>query len=418
MDVRVVIFGGGAAGLWLLDELVRRGTPAVLLEAGELGAGQTVAAQGIIHGGLKYTLQGLLTRSAAEIREMPGIWRDCLAGRREPGLSGTRIRSQCCYLWRTDSVSSRLGMIGAKFGLQVAPQTLSKGERPPVLRKCPGSVARLDEQVISTPDLLQCLADRNAERLLKIDFEAGCELEIEEAGRIRAIQLLNPGDRRHFTIYPEQVVLSAGAGNAALRRKCGLAAEVMQRRPLHMLMLRGALPELNGHCVDGNRTRVTITSDRDSSGRTIWQVGGQLAEDGVAWPPQALIERGRAELEAVIPGLDLRDAQWATYRVDRAEGGTSSGRRPDSCQVMQDGNVTTAWPTKLALVPRLVEEIVAVIDNKPVLSGEAGFQEAGEIPDRWPRPRVASPPWEDCKVWWQWDGGECWSPGLSLPEAA
>ena len=80
----LVIFGGGAAGLWLLDEAVRRGLDALLLEAHELGSGQTVASQGIIHGGLKYTLSGLLTPSAKAIAEMPVIWRRCLAGEQEP----------------------------------------------------------------------------------------------------------------------------------------------------------------------------------------------------------------------------------------------------------------------------------------------------------------------------------------------
>ena len=57
MQVDVLIFGGGAAGLWLLDELARRGDRVLLLEAVR-PAGQTIASQGIIHGGLKYTLQG------------------------------------------------------------------------------------------------------------------------------------------------------------------------------------------------------------------------------------------------------------------------------------------------------------------------------------------------------------------------
>src|SRR5882672_5507147 len=78
MDLDILIFGGGAAGLWLLDCLARRGDRVLLLEAGRLGQGQTIAAQGIIHGGLKYTLQGLLTSAAREIREMPVTWRDCL----------------------------------------------------------------------------------------------------------------------------------------------------------------------------------------------------------------------------------------------------------------------------------------------------------------------------------------------------
>ncbi|MHC4787348.1 MAG: FAD-dependent oxidoreductase, partial [Planctomycetota bacterium] len=54
----MVIFGGGGAGLWLLDTLLTRGHRAVLLEANRLGQGQTACAQGILHGGLKYTLNG------------------------------------------------------------------------------------------------------------------------------------------------------------------------------------------------------------------------------------------------------------------------------------------------------------------------------------------------------------------------
>src|SRR5262245_24309151 len=100
-SVDVLVFGGGSAGLWTLDLLSRQGVSAILLEAGELGQGQTVASQGIIHGGLKYTLQGLLTASAASISEMPGLWRDCLEGRREPHLTATRVRSPHCHLWRT-----------------------------------------------------------------------------------------------------------------------------------------------------------------------------------------------------------------------------------------------------------------------------------------------------------------------------
>src|SRR4029077_2645841 len=101
MHLDVMIFGGGAAGLWLLDQLSRRGDRVLLVEAGRLGQGQTVASQGIIHGGLKYTLQGTLTSAAREIREMPATWRECLAGRRTPDLRNTRLRSAACWLWRT-----------------------------------------------------------------------------------------------------------------------------------------------------------------------------------------------------------------------------------------------------------------------------------------------------------------------------
>ena len=60
--VDVAIFGGGVAGLWLLNRLHREGYQALLLEADRLGAGQT-----------RYSMPGqgnrsimLLTKPAAE----------------------------------------------------------------------------------------------------------------------------------------------------------------------------------------------------------------------------------------------------------------------------------------------------------------------------------------------------------------
>jgi len=403
VDRDVVIFGGGAAGLWLLDELTRRGYSAVLLEANVLGAGQTVAAQGIIHGGLKYTLQGLLTKSASSIREMPAIWRDCLDGRREPNLRGVRRRSEDCFLWRTDSLSSRLGMWGAQFGLRVAPQIVEADARPEILRGCPGTVARLPEQVISPVSFLEVLAARQRDRLLKID-PARVEFDCRQPGDVAAIRLQtpNPGDRRalELELRPQCVVFTAGAGNGPLRRRVGLADEAMQRRPLHMVLLRGALPQFQGHCVDGAKTRVTITSDADSAGRTVWQVGGQIAEDGVPFEELSLLAKAREELRTVLPGIDLSSAEWSTYRVDRAEGRMPGGQRPETVQLRRDGNCLTAWPTKLALVPQLVAEIVEQVSNLPTRQRQVGnLTHVENLLLDWPRPEVALPPWETATQW-------------------
>ncbi|HEY6200467.1 MAG TPA: FAD-dependent oxidoreductase, partial [Candidatus Binatia bacterium] len=54
MRLDVLIFGGGAAGLWCLERFRSAGYHALLLESAALGCGQTIAAQGIIHGGGKY----------------------------------------------------------------------------------------------------------------------------------------------------------------------------------------------------------------------------------------------------------------------------------------------------------------------------------------------------------------------------
>lgn len=431
MDMEVVIFGGGAAGLWLLDELTRRGRRVVLLEANALGTGQTVAAQGIIHGGLKYTLGGLLTNSATSIREMPAIWRKCLDGQREPNLSNVRRRSNECYLWRTDSLSSRLGMLGAQLGLRVAPQSVSAADRPEILRGCPGTVARLPEQVISTVSLMEVLAARNRERLLKVD-PTRVVFEFSTPGKVASIRL-GRANGDNIELHPRVVVFAAGAGNSALRRSVGLTVEAMQRRPLHMVMLRGRrLPAFQGHCVDGAKTRVTITSDFDSAGRTVWQVGGQIAEDGVAWDARTLLAKAREELQTVLPGIDLPAVKWSTYRVDRAEGVVPGGKRPESVQIRHDGNCLTAWPTKLALVPQLVAEMVKAIsrldriaseraDSNGTANPSSGYRASRSwerLPSSWPRPEVSLPPWETAAHWFTNEDLDKSTQPASLPKAA
>ena len=164
-----------------------------------------------------------------------------------------------------------------------------------------------------------------------------------------------------------------------------------------MVMLRGDLPALNGHCVDGAKTRVTITSDFDSSQRTVWQVGGQIAEEGVSMKESTLIAHAKSELETVLSCLDLDDVEWATYRVDRADAVTSGGKRPETFQIVREGNTITAWPTKLVLAPKLAEEIAANIESHTIVDAAMNSLTG------WPRPDVALSPWETCPRWYRWD---------------
>ena len=127
-----------------------------------------------------------------------------------------------------------------------------------------------------------------------------CVLQARHEGRIVAIEAgslcdvaCSPAETRFrvrtsasgcapvaLDVCARHVVLAAGAGNDELRRRFGLPAGRMQRRPLRMVALRGRLPEFSGHCVDGAATRVTITSQRRSDGTVVWQLGGQIAERG------------------------------------------------------------------------------------------------------------------------------------------
>jgi glycine/D-amino acid oxidase-like deaminating enzyme len=423
IDMDAVVFGGGAAGLWTLDELSRAGLRCLLLESNELGAGQTVASQGIIHGGMKYTLSGLFSASARAIADMPDVWRACLAGERQPDLTGTRLRSHFCYLWQTESLASKLGMLGARAALRIRPRRLETFERPPILRDARGTVARLDEQVIEPWSFVSVLSERHRGRILKVDARSGLEFGPEfghapgrSAGQDRPptatglargllIRMINPDTGDPLDLRAGKVILAAGAGNAALRQQLGLSGEAMQRRPLHMVMVRSPeLPVFNGHCIDGAVTRVTITSTRDFGDRPVWQVGGEIAERGVSMNEGDLAAFARKELEMVLPGLNLTHARWATYRVDRAES-AAAGARPNDATVNCDGPIITAWPTKLALAPRLaatVRDMVVASTSSPLIRGDPAREPGAELPfplRDWPRPVVALPPWETPHSW-------------------
>ena len=399
--VDLAVIGGGIAGLWILDAAVRAGRNAILVEAFELGHGQSVAAQGIIHGGLKYTLRERDLDAAGAIADMPGFWRD----RHEsgdgdgPDLRAARMSTPCTWMWRTDSLASRLGMLGARAALRTRPETVPEADRPALLRAASGAVLRVAEPVFDTRSVLGAIANAHPGRILGVDGPEGLEFA-SSGGRVERMILRSDGGE--VAVRPASVVLAAGVGNEGLLARLGLDAEVAQRRPLHMALARSRdLPEFHGHCVDGNKTRVTITSARDDAGRTIWQLGGDLAERGVDRDEAMQRRAAFAELRGVLPAFDLDgidDLEWSSYRVDRAERRTRAGLRPDDAEVvsLHDGRLITAWPTKWALAPRLAAA---------VLEATEGFTESVETPavsDDLPtdfetlrRPGIAAFPWEE-----------------------
>ena len=399
IPIDVLIFGGGVAGMWLLDELWRRNCRALLLENHSLGRGQTVGSQGIIHGGLKYMFSGQLTPAAKMVSEMPEIWRGALSGKIAPDLSGTKVRSQSCYIWGTGSIKSRIFMAGSSVALRTAPEAVEKADWPAALRDVPGKVLRVAEQVIDPVSMMTRLAELTRGFVGHVGAMPPV-FERDGAGRVGnvVVRLASGEDLR---IQPGTVVLSAGEGNAELRERLGLPVTTMQRRPLHMLMVRGKLPELYGHCVGGPRPRITVTTAVDSAGRTVWQVGGQIAEDGVNRSRAELAQHAREELPECVPGLDLSGVEFSSYRVNRAEAATTTGQLPDDVHIVQEGNVITAWPTKLALAPRLAERVIAKLFEYPGKAWTAAAPGGvrGSLGIEVPMPPVARAPWETEGEW-------------------
>ena len=389
IQIDCLIFGGGVAGLFTLNKCTELGYQALLLESNALGHGQTIDSQGIIHGGLKYEITKGGHESAVAIREMPTLWRRSLAGESSPNLSDVHLRADNCYVWKTKSLTSRLGFLGAKMALRVKPEVLDDEERPDWLKSEGFTVARLAEQVIEPRSLLEVLSKKLEDKLL---LTAPGGVEVSKEDECWKVSLLNPQTGEPLNIIAKDVVLTAGSGNETLRNQFGLTAQTTQSRPLHMVLVRGNLPTINGHCIDGAKTRVTITTTTDYAGRTVWQVGGQLAEDGVNMEPNQLICHASKELHATVPSIDLSQAEFLTYRSTRAEQFTK-GKRPQDVSIDSVDGVHTCFPTKLAFAPRLAEAIAARIRPDSVLS------ESKTSEFTWPRPMVALPQWETDAIW-------------------
>lgn len=396
MRLDAVIFGGGAAGLWLLDRLSRDGHHVVLLEARGLGAGQTVGSQAILHVGSTSTESGLATRVIKPLRELPNLWRNALLGRIAPNLTRTRLRSECCYLWQVESLGLQVASGRSRLAVRSDSEILAPDERPAALAEVAGPVSRLPEQVICPASFLADLADQYRDRLLQIDVEQGLRFRLNSPGEVDAIQLTSPTGGSTLELKPRQVIFTAGSDNARLRELVGLSVDALPSRSLHMVLARGNLPELNGHCIEATQTIVTVTSDIDDDGRTVWQIGGPLAESGFKREPHVQTERVREELARILPRLDLRAIEWSAYRLDRAEGELGSNSRREAVQVFCAGNVTTGCPTKLVLAPVLAAEI-ADRASSPYITTPFDSTPLAD----WPRPETAALPWNEAdRDWW------------------
>lgn len=389
IQLDVLVIGGGIAGLWTLARLRQAGWAAALIERSALGTGQTITAQGIIHGGVKYALSGTASRASAAIAPMPSLWRDCLAGRGEVDLSEARVRADQCVLFTTGSVGSRLMALAASKTIRSKPRRLDRASYPAALRGAPASVDvyAVDEPVVDVASVLRVLRAQTLEALARVT--GGVRLSMVD-GAVRAT-LADGG--RSTDIIADRVVLAAGAGNAALLAQLApstpeLGAIRMQRRPLHMVLARGDLPELAGHCVGAAMVPyATITSDRDDAGRVVWAIGGRVAEQGVGRSEAQQIKAGRDELESLMPWIDLAGVEWATLFVDRAEGLTARGERPDEPVVLGGDAVIACWPTKLAFAPVVAARVLELV-------GEPRIGRTACAALDWPRPEVAALPWQ------------------------
>lgn len=392
----VVIFGGGVAGLWLLAELRQQGFQTLLLETNALGAGQTRYAQGIIHGGTKYALMGKITASSEAISAMPGIWRDCIKGKGVIDLTQVKVLSPHQCMWSSSALSSRMAGFFASKLMRSRTEELKDLQRPKIFqdKAFKGKVYNLDEPVLDTASVVQALAEPHREAIMHVNG-----LPQFKAGTTTCFNV-DDSNGHSWEIESKRCVLLAGQGNEAILKAMTMNSNVtpqpeMQLRPLKMVMLRGGLPEkIYAHCLEANiNPRITITSHEDTEGNTIWYMGGQLAEEGVNRTNQEQINVAQQELAELIPWLDLSNTTYACLDINRAEPKMGKGKRPDTSFYVENNNVITAWPTKLALAPKLSADIIQQLKSDNVTASALT-----SFPD-FATPPYAILPWQEEQRW-------------------
>ncbi|MCQ4254405.1 NAD(P)/FAD-dependent oxidoreductase [Stutzerimonas stutzeri] len=383
LSTDVLIVGGGVAGLWLNARLRRQGFATLLVDKGTLGGGQSVKSQGIIHGGTKYALSGALTGASEAIADMPRRWREALEGNGELDLSGVRLLSDAHYLWSPGTLAGNLTSFFASKAVRSRVGQVKGDELPPALQhpKFKGKVYRLSELVLDVPSLIARLAELAGNSLL-----AGQQVEpLLDGNELVGLRV----DSRE--IRAQRIVFSAGGGTAELLASLGLQQPAMQRRPLHMVIVKApTLKPLYAHCLGGGtKPRITVTSHPAADGEWVWYLGGDLAEaDGVARDESRQIAAAKKELAELVPWIDLSAAHWATLRIDRAEPAQSALARPDNAFLAEQGRLLVGWPTKLALSPDFSDRVEAALARDGIRPGQHPA-----LPEL-PRPPLTGPFWE------------------------
>jgi glycerol-3-phosphate dehydrogenase len=342
-----IILGGGIAGLWLLSLLRKHGFEAILLEKEGLGSGQTFASQGMIHGGIKYSLAGAMTGASESIADMPLRWRSCLAGTDSVNLKGVTVLSDAYYMFSDARLSSKLTAFFGSKTLEGRVASVPAANYPKVFQSPSfrGLLYKLNDLVLDPRSLITHLHHQLKDYI----FEGNVNFE-HTKGRVTHLQL-DDG----LIVCADTYVLAAGKGNGELIEDLGLEVP-MQLRPLHQVVVKGkTLPDLFAHAVtlrSADKPRITFTTHTTADTKA-WYLGGQLAESGVARNEAEQIEFAKTELSAIMPWMDYSGCEFSTFRIDRAEAGGETLLRPDTPYVRRHGNVVVCWPTKLTLAPMM-----------------------------------------------------------------
>ena len=384
----IVVVGGGIAGLWLYRRLRDEGKQAVLIEKDALGKGQTISSQAMVHGGQRYALQGHDTKHARNIANMPGIWEDCLEGTGEIDLSKAEKASETQVMWSPGTLASKVTAFFASKTMRARVNAIKPNLYPAALQSdaFKGNVYQMDECVLEMHSVLKALVGAYTDGVYQGTIT---KFNREEDGFSSVVV---EQDGKEIELSADHFVFTAAQGNELALEALGIKPEdESQRRPLHQIMVKGDLPEIQGHCLAADyEPRMTITTHHTKEGETVWYLGGRVSTRTTELSAAENIAQAKAELEDVFPWIDWQSKQWSTLLIDRAEPKYVMGLG-DGPVVKTYGNVKICWPTKLTFAPGLSEVVMEELAEE--------MKEGVVVNLPLPHPDIATYPWDETQ--WQ-----------------
>ena len=104
-----------------------------------------------------------------------------------------------------------------------------------------------------------------------------------------------------------------------------------------------------------------------------------------------LIRLAQDEMKQLFPWLSWKDTEWSTVLLDKAEPRNSTGILPKSCYSKGIKNMIVAWPTKLALAPKLSSNILEILQQQSVIPERTSNLSMLSF---LPEPSISLLPWE------------------------
>jgi glycine/D-amino acid oxidase-like deaminating enzyme len=366
----IVICGGGIAGLWLLNILIAAGFSVLLVEKDALGGTQTIASQGMIHGGQRYMLGANPSAHAERVAPLPDRWDACLEGRGEIDLREVRVLSAAQVMWPAGGRLTQLVLSSATLALKASMRKLNVQELPEALAGIAGlPVYELPEKVLDTLSLVKVLAAPHSDHIRKGSID-----KLTREGR-----LIVSG----YPIKAQLIICAAGLGNETLLSLLEADKIRSQQRPLRQIMVKTMPFPLFGHGITtSHKPRVTVTSYPLQSGGYVWYVGGAIADHTISLTDDEALTFAKREMKKLFANFDWSGKQWGTWYGVRAEPYCPAGTLPDGPAIQEYSNTLVVWPTKLTLTPLLGDRVMARLEQKGV------------------RPKHVSPasPWLDLAV--------------------